>query len=323
MMNKGKTLLIITFNLQLYKQTLTLSANYFRSSSSITNAKKMQCDVCLKVLCNRDSLRRHKRVVHSMDLNGSPVPGSGPVTTTHLPKIQRFKKIYKCDICDKVLCNNDSVRRHKKVVHKSQNLASNSTSTDLYSPVIPQHQQQVEVQIQPQHQQPVEVQIQHQPQQPVFTKAKKKKAQCDICNKLMYNRATVFRHKANMHIPDFRAVSPSPPKPPPPPVVEKKNSIVCDICNRKFSDIGKLEKHKYTVHKLSYGLQHKAKSSKSKACYICGKVLYDKGVLQRHIKNIHKIDPNPNMLDIRQPESDPLATTLPSKRKYKPRSQIW
>src|SRR5688572_15599036 len=68
-----------------------------------------ECDVCHKILCNKDSLRRHKKLVHGKDGDGDSPEGT---------QIQRNAKQCECVFCGKVLCNKDSLRRHQKVVHK-------------------------------------------------------------------------------------------------------------------------------------------------------------------------------------------------------------
>jgi len=195
----------------------------------------LPCELCGRCFKNSGALKKH-HLTHSIasfpcTLCGKKVKTKGSLESHMLTHNSR--KIYQCDKCPRQYPRNDTLKRHMKIIHvKMRPYPCDKCDKSFFQKVDFSNHKEVHLNLQ----------LNCRTCSKVFstkrfladheryhtTKQGRKEAECNICQKKLFDENSLKRHNKLVHE-DFKPFE-------------------CSICQKRFAIIGLLNSHKKDVH---------------------------------------------------------------------------
>ena len=253
--------------------------------------KRIKCDLCWKVLCNDYSLRRHIKLRHIDGETSNPLMNNGESSEMDnenaLDLEQKSssnkpvdKTKVKCDLCCRVLSNNQSLKRHIRLKHIAtekrpeffldalpQSLSSNKTSMTGTEAIVKDEEIS-----------PKSVDFELIPE--ADEGELKPRHSCKLCPKTFSDRKEKKRHFKREHMNANRASGQTD--------IDTKvynKSRNCKFCTDFFPDFKTLIKHIRQVHDTN-SMKEKMEEVSVK-CSVCDLVLSSKESWKVHVLSVH------------------------------------
>lgn len=285
-------------------------SNRFDDSHKRPSLRRIGCEMCERIFSNVYSLRRHMKIIHKDIRNIEQIHGRHvSIKDEHQRQIDQTEsnendtsaenadwqkspshRRIRCQMCDKILTNMYSLRRHMKHVHKIT--PNNDDPCEQSGSIEDEHSMDVEREqtdkssMMRSTTEAVKYRVKLKERQTRRTAANSlipsehlpKNIQCQLCDSKFANVGNLGQHMKHIHknpaketVIRVRSVRPK--------VIANQNESPkneCNICGRSFSSFGNMNAHMY-IHA----------ETKRYICNFCGRGFNMSNSLRQHL-NMHE-----------------------------------